>query len=82
MAGVLELAQLVEDDRVPEVDVGRRGIDPELDAKRAALALGERELLLEGALGQHVDSADHEVVDEASVGHARRSFVRGRNRRG
>ena len=82
MAGVLELAQLVEHHRVPEVDVGRRRVDPELDAERAALALGERELLFERALGEHVDGADHEVVDEASVGHARASFVGVRSRRG
>ena len=69
MAGVLELAQLVEDDGVAEVDVGRRGVDAELDAQRPALALGEVELGLERALGEHLDGADHEVVDEAAVGH-------------
>ncbi len=53
----------------PEVDVGRRGVDAELDAQRAALARGEVELGLERALGQHVDGADHEVVEEAAVGH-------------
>ena len=37
MAQVLELAQLAQDDRVAEVDVRRGGIDPELDAERAAL---------------------------------------------
>jgi hypothetical protein len=67
--GVLELAQLVEDDRVAEVDVRRRGVDAELDAQRPALALGEVELGLEGAFGQDLDGADHEVVDEATVGH-------------
>ena len=74
--GVLELAQLVEDDGVAEVDVGRRGVDAELDAQRPALALGEVELGLEGALGQHLDGADHEVVDEAPVGHGRISSCR------
>ena len=67
--GVLELAQLVEDHGVAEMDVGRRGVDAELDAQRPALALGERELGLESALGEHLDGADEEVVDEATVGH-------------
>ena len=69
VAGVLELAQLVEDDGVAEVDVRRRGVDAELDAQRPPLALGEVELGLERSLREHVDGADHEVVDEAAVGH-------------
>ena len=40
---VLELAQLLQDDGVAEVDVGRGRVDAELDAQRAALARG-REL--------------------------------------
>ena len=48
MAHVLELAQLAQDDRVAEVDVGRGGVDAELHPQRPALA----ELPLEGALGQ------------------------------
>ena len=36
MAGVLELAQLREHDRVAEVQVGRGRVEPELDAQRAA----------------------------------------------
>ena len=48
---------------------GRRGIDAELDAQRPALARGEVELGLERALGEDLDGADHEVVDEATVGH-------------
>jgi len=82
MAGVLELAQLVEDDGMTQVDVGRRRVDPEFDTKRTALALGERQLLFERALGKHVDGADHEVVDEPLVGHAPSSFVGVRSRRG
>jgi hypothetical protein len=39
--GVLKLAQLVEDDRVAEVDVRSRGVDAELDAQGAALARRE-----------------------------------------
>ncbi len=35
--GVLELAQLAQHDRVAEVDVGRRRVDPQLDPQRAAL---------------------------------------------
>ena len=36
VAGVLELAQLAEHDGVPQVDVGRRRVDAELDPQRAA----------------------------------------------
>ena len=38
MAEVLELAQLLQHDGVAEVDVGRRRVEAELDAQRAALA--------------------------------------------
>ena len=69
MPGVLELAELVEDDGVAEVDVGGGGVDAELDAQRPALPLGKVELGLERAFGKHLDGADHEVVDEAAVGH-------------
>ena len=48
MAQVLELAQLLKDHGVAEVDVGRRGIDAELHPQRPALG----ELALEGAGGQ------------------------------
>ncbi len=37
VAGVLELAQLAQHDRVAEVDVGRGRVDPELHAQLAAL---------------------------------------------
>ena len=58
VAGVLELAQLLQHDRVAEVDVGRGGVDA-----RASRAAGRplRELPLERALGQRVDGvADQE----------------------
>jgi hypothetical protein len=48
---VLELAQLAQDDRMAEVDVGRRRVQPELDAQRAA----ERELARESPVGEAVD---------------------------
>ncbi len=51
MALILELAQLLEDDGVAEVDVGGRRVDPELDPQRTM----RRELLGEHPLGQHVD---------------------------
>ncbi len=38
--GVLELAQLAQHHSVAEVDVGRRGVDAELHAQRAALGGG------------------------------------------
>ena len=55
MAGVLELAQLAQHDRVAEVDVGRRGVDPELHAQLAALQLGGGDLVRESARGEAVD---------------------------
>ena len=70
VAGVLELAELVEDHGVAQMDVGGRGVDAELDAQRAALALGEGELGLESAVGEHVDGADGKVCDETGVDHA------------
>ena len=50
MAEVLELAQLLQDDGVAEVDVGRRRVEAELDAQLAALARSLLELALEPAL--------------------------------
>ena len=44
---VLELAQLVEHDRVADVNVGRGRVEPELAAKGFARGLRARELLLE-----------------------------------
>ena len=60
MAEVLELAQLLQDDRVAEVDVRRRGIEAELHAELAPLARGRLELALETALGQRVDGVSGE----------------------
>ena len=57
MAPVLELAQLVEDDGVAEVDVGGRRVDPELDPQRTQRC----ELLGEHAVGQHVDRVTRQV---------------------
>ncbi len=57
MARVLKGAQLVEHHHVAEVDVGRRGVDPQLHPQRP-LGL---ELLREPALGQRVDGALHEA---------------------
>ena len=48
MAEVLELAQLLQDDGVAEVDVGRRRVQPELHAQRTA----RPELALELAAGR------------------------------
>ena len=69
MTGILKLAQLVEDDRVAEVQVGSRGIHAELDAQRPPLPLGEGELLFEGAVWQDLDGAHHQVVYETRVDH-------------
>ena len=55
MAEVLELAQLLQDDRVAEVDVGRRRVEAELHAQLATVAGGLLELALEPPLRQGVD---------------------------
>ena len=59
VAGVLEVAQLAQHDRVAEVDVGRGRVDPQLDAQRAP----ERELALELARRQHLGGAAHERLE-------------------
>jgi hypothetical protein len=61
---VLELAQLAEHDGVAEVDVGRRGVDAELDAQGAP----ELELALQLPLREHVDGVAEQV------GHGRRRW--------
>ena len=50
---LLELAELAQHDREPEVDVGRGGVDAELDPQRAPGA----ELAAEVGLGDEVDRA-------------------------
>ena len=55
----LELGETVEDVRESQMDVGRRCVDPELDAQRAA----ELQLALELSLRQHVDRVPREVGD-------------------
>jgi hypothetical protein len=44
MSQVLQLAHLVQHDGVADVDVGRRGVQPELDPQGLALGFGAREL--------------------------------------
>ena len=67
MAGVLELAQLAQDDDVAEVDVGRRRVDPQLYAQRPP----GRELLGEPALGEGLLGVGQEHVDVGHGGDAR-----------
>ncbi|CAM2144483.1 hypothetical protein PT2222_160058 [Paraburkholderia tropica] len=58
MAEILQLAHLVEHDRVADVDVGRGRIEAELDAQRLAGGRAFRELLLEFFFDQQfVDTA-------------------------
>jgi hypothetical protein len=44
VAQVLQLAHLVQHHRVADVDVGRRGVQPQLDAQRLAGGFGARQL--------------------------------------
>ena len=57
MARVLELAELLQDDGVAEVDVGRRGVQTQLHAQRTA----QRQLARELARGQAVDRVSGEA---------------------
>ena len=57
MPEVLELTKLVEHHRVPDVDVGRRGVEPELAAQGLARRLRAGELLLELFLDQEAVGA-------------------------
>ena len=61
MPRVLERTHPLQRDRPTDVDIGRRDVDPELDAQRAA----ERELLLEPARREQVDVVAGEGVDVA-----------------
>src|SRR5262249_2998268 len=70
VAEVLEVAQLLQDDRVPEVQVGRRGIEAELDQERApgprrALEL-PAQLGLDDDLGGPAPDAGHLDVDRGT----------------
>ena len=56
MAEVLELAELLQDHRVAEVDVGRGGVQAELHAQRTAL----RELALQLTGREAVDGVARE----------------------
>ncbi len=62
VAEVLELAQLAHGDGVAEGEVGRRGVDAEIDAKGTALSQPLAQLALHGALHAlvAVDDAPHE----------------------
>ena len=68
MAAVLEFPQLAENDGVAEMDVGRRGVDPQLHAERPALL----QLLPQRALGEGVNRISKQKI---------RIFGHGRNAR-
>jgi hypothetical protein len=57
VAGVLELPQLLEHDRVPEMQVGRGRVQAELGAQRAP----GRQALLKSAGGQRFDRIARQV---------------------
>ncbi len=69
---LLELAQLLEHDRVAEVDVGRGRVDAELDPQRPAGG----ELLLEPPRRQHVDRVARQVRHGAMLDCRLRSAAR------
>ena len=83
VAEVLELAQLLQHDRVAEVDVGRGRVDPELDAQLAPVARGGRQLGLQAALGQALDGVARQVggVGQAAVPCGRNASVAARRGR-
>ena len=60
VAGVLKLPQLLQNDRVPEVDVGRGRVDAELHPQRSS----QVELALKIAGGQGVDRVALEPCGE------------------
>jgi hypothetical protein len=60
---VLELAQLLQHDRVAEVDVGRGRVDPQLHAQRPAAV----ELLGKPSLRQHVDRVTRQISHIANA---------------
>jgi hypothetical protein len=60
VAEVLELAQLLEDDRVAEVDVRRSRVETELRAQRPTFPRGLLELALEPAPREGVDGVSGE----------------------
>ena len=65
VAGVLELAQLLQHDHVAEVDVGRGRVDAELHPQRPAPRAARRS---EGALGQRIDRVALEARGGSGVG--------------
>ena len=58
MTRVLKLAQLAQDDRVAEVNVRRRRVDPQLHAKRPVLRARRLELLRQRSPGKAVHGVD------------------------
>ena len=59
MAELLELAELAQHDREAEVQVGRRGVDPELGPQRGVAP----ELAAQVGLGDDVDGAGGEDAE-------------------
>jgi hypothetical protein len=57
VAELLEVAHLAEDDRVAEVEVGRGGVEADLDQQLPAAALRPPQLVGQLLLGHHVDAA-------------------------
>ena len=51
VARVLEVAHLAQDDRVPEMDVGRRWVEPDFHGQRSAFELSDELLFLDNVHG-------------------------------
>ena len=58
----LELGEFPKHHGVTQVDVGRGGIDPQLDAKRASLGPSARQLPKQFAFGQNVHASEEEFL--------------------
>ena len=68
MAEILEIAQLAQDHRVPEVEIGRGGVEPQLDLQRRASLARALELGAQLRLDDDVGRAASEDPSCSSTG--------------
>jgi len=67
MAGVLERSQLAQHDGMAQMNIRRRGIDPELDPQWTAFPARLRELDREHSIGQAVDGIGSQPIGLANI---------------